>query len=312
MRTVRKQTWHSLVFLGGGMYVLRPRVHRKITNWAKGNITKYQKLKRTRWNKLKIKINEKIIRWLILDHFRQISGREPYTKITKLFSPLPNRVLHIINNHNKKNPGNKITKQQLESTLRFLVGWNIAIFINESFILTPFYCVFAYFFFETLKEKCQHWNYCYGESKFSGRLKSMIEEDVVNFPVVSDILEKVSEIIKNELARREFEEIQKFGNWKYLLNTCKKGNEFLSFFVRIIGSKIVYKGCSGIKFSSRSGNSVHPIRIPVTSFICNTFSEVDLWIIIDFFINSQDFCRLQTFVKNWTFFLAHFSQAFQL
>lgn len=40
----------------------------------------------------------------------------------------------------------------------------------------------------------------------------MIEEDVVNFPVVSDILEKVSEIIKNELARREFEEIQKFGN----------------------------------------------------------------------------------------------------
>jgi len=170
------------------MYVLRPRVHRKITNWAKGNITKYQKLKRTRWNKLKIKINEKII------------------------SPLPNRVLHIINNHNKKNPGNKITKQQLESTLRFLVGWNIAIFINESFILTPFYCVFAYFFFETLKEKCQHWNYCYGESKFSGRLKSMIEEDVVNFPVVSDILEKVSEIIKNELARREFEEIQKFGN----------------------------------------------------------------------------------------------------
>ena len=194
------------------MYVLRPHVHRKITNWAKGNITQYQKLKRTRLNKLKIKINEKIIRLFILVHFRPISGHEPYKKITKLFSPIPNRIIHYINNHNKKNPGNKITVEQLDSILRFMVGWNIAIFINESFIMTPFYCVFAYFFFETLKEKCQHWNNCYGESNTRGKLKSMIEEDVVNAPVVSDVLETCSEIIKNELARREFEEIQKFGN----------------------------------------------------------------------------------------------------
>ena len=133
-------------------------------------------------------------------------------KITKLFSPLPNRIIHFINNHNKKNPGNKISVEQLDSIIRFLVGWNIAIFINESFILTPFYCVFAYFFFETFKEMCQHWNYCYGESCFRGKLKSMIEEDVVNAPLISDVLEGCSEIIKNELARREFEEIEKFGN----------------------------------------------------------------------------------------------------
>ena len=56
------KTGYSTVFLGGGMYVLRPQVHRKITNWAKGNINQYKKLKSTRLNKLKIKINEKIIR----------------------------------------------------------------------------------------------------------------------------------------------------------------------------------------------------------------------------------------------------------
>ena len=144
------------------------------------------------------------------DSFRSTSGLPTAHfrsgKLIELFSPLPNRVLHIINNHNKKNPGTKITKEQLESVLRFMVGWNIATFINESFILTPFYCVFAYFFFEAFKEKCAQWNYCYGESNTRGRLKSLIEEDVVNFPVVSDILETFSAIIKNELTRRELEE----------------------------------------------------------------------------------------------------------
>ena len=86
-----------------------------------------------------------------------------------------------------------------------MVGWNIAVFINESFLLTPFYCVFAYFFFESFKEKCEYWNYCYGESNTRGKLKSMIEEDVVNAPLVSHVLETFSQIIKNELERREFE-----------------------------------------------------------------------------------------------------------
>ena len=36
----------------------------------------------------------------------------------------------------------------------------------------------------------------------------MIEEDVVNAPLVSNVLEIFSGIIKNELERREFEEIQ--------------------------------------------------------------------------------------------------------
>ena len=118
----------------------------------------------------------------------------------------------MINNHNKKNPGNKINAGQLDSIIRFMVGWNIAIFINESFILTPFYCVFAYFFFESFKEKCEHWNYCYGESNTRGKLKSMIEEDVVNAPLVSDVLKIFSGIIENELERREFEGTQKFEN----------------------------------------------------------------------------------------------------
>ena len=33
----------------------------------------------------------------------------------------------------------------------------------------------------------------------------MIEEDVVNAPLVSHVLETFSQIIKNELERREFE-----------------------------------------------------------------------------------------------------------
>lgn len=177
-----------IIGIGGGMFVLRPHVHRKITNWAKGNIIKYKELKSTRLNRLKIKINEKII------------------------SPIPNMVINYINNHNKKNRGNKITLEQLDNIIRFMVGWNIAIFINESFIMTPFYCLFAYFFFETFKEKCAQWNYCYGESNTRGKLKSMIEEDVVNAPIVSDILETFSEMIKNELTRREIENIQKFEN----------------------------------------------------------------------------------------------------
>ena len=51
----------TLCVKGGGLFVLRPEVNRKITNWAKGNINKYKDLKNTRWNRLKIKINEKII-----------------------------------------------------------------------------------------------------------------------------------------------------------------------------------------------------------------------------------------------------------
>ena len=35
-----------MAFLGGGVYVLRPHVHKKITNWAKGNIDQYKKLRR--------------------------------------------------------------------------------------------------------------------------------------------------------------------------------------------------------------------------------------------------------------------------
>ena len=40
----------------------------------------------------------------------------------------------------------------------------------------------------------------------------MIEEDVVNAPLVSNVLEIFSGIIKNELERREFEGTQKFEN----------------------------------------------------------------------------------------------------
>ena len=116
---------------------------------------------------------------------------------------MPQRLIHYINQRNKQNPGNQITAEQLEGVMRFLVGWNIAIFINESFLLTPFYCVFAFFFFESFKEKCSHWNYCYGESNTRGRMKSLIEDDLVNFPVVSDVLGSMSGIIKNELERRE-------------------------------------------------------------------------------------------------------------
>ena len=118
----------------------------------------------------------------------------------------------MINQHNKREGSTKITKESLEDTMRFMVGWNIAIFINESFLLTPFYFFFAYIFFETFKEKCSQWNYCYGESNTLGKLKSMVEDDVVNLPGVSDILETISEVIKNEIQRRELETVQKFEN----------------------------------------------------------------------------------------------------
>ena len=68
-----------MAFLGGGVYVLRPHVHKKITNWAKGNIDECKKLQRklrrskikdtiaiqTKLNKLQnsIKNNEIIIRY---------------------------------------------------------------------------------------------------------------------------------------------------------------------------------------------------------------------------------------------------------
>ena len=56
----------------------------------------------------------------------------------------------MFNDHNKKNPENKLSAEEAERLIRFTVGFNIAFFISE-FILRPFYCDF----FETFKEKCE-------------------------------------------------------------------------------------------------------------------------------------------------------------